>query len=95
MKKVALFLLVVFVAFQAAAFAGTVEGTVASVDAAGMTLNVTTDAGSSSVSYSATTTWPAGVTDPASLVDKKVKVMTDDATGAATSVEEVVATAAV
>ena len=91
MKKVAMFLLVVFVAFQAAAFAGTVEGTVASVDAAASTLEVTTDAGSSSVAYSAATTWPAGVTDPASLVGKKVTVTTDDVSGAATSVEEVAA----
>jgi len=91
MKKVAMFLLVVFAAFQAAAFAGTVEGTVASVDSVASTLEVTTEAGSSSVAYSATTTWPAEVTDPASLVGKSVKVTTDDATGAATSVEEVVA----
>ena len=88
MKKIAMFLLVVFVAFQAAAFAGTVEGTVKSVDSAAMKLEVTTDAGSSSVSYSATTTWPEGVTDPASLVDKKVTITTDDTSGAATSVAE-------
>jgi hypothetical protein len=94
MKKTALFLLVAFVAFQAAAFAGTVEGTVVSVDAAGFALALTTDAGPSSVSYSDTTTWPEGVTDPASLVDKQVKIATDDVTGAAVSVEEVAATTA-
>ena len=91
MKKIAMFLLVVFAAFQAAAFAGTVEGTVKSVDSAASTLEVTTETGSSSVAYSAATTWPEGVTDPASLVDKKVTVTTDDATGAATSVAEAAA----
>jgi hypothetical protein len=91
MKKVTLFLLVVFVAFQAAAFAGTVQGTVASVDSAASTLEVTTEAGSSSVTYSVTTAWPAGVTDPASLVGTEVIVTTDDVTGEATSVEGVAA----
>lgn len=91
MKKVALFLLVVFVAFQAAAFAGTVAGTVASVDTTMKALNITTDAGSSSISYTDTTAWPEGVTDPASLVGKDVTVTTDDVTGAAVSVEEAAA----
>ncbi len=91
MKKIALFLLVVFAAFQAAAFAGTVAGTVASVDLAAQTLALTTDSGSSSVSFSDTTIWPEGITDPASLVGKNVTVTTDDATGAAVSVEEIAA----
>lgn len=91
MKKAAMFLLVVFVAFQAAAFAGTISGTVAFVDSAASTLEITTDTGSSSVTYSASTTWPAEVTDPASLVGKKVTVTTDDVTGTATSVQEVAA----
>jgi len=88
MKKAAMFLLVVFAAFQAVTFAGTVSGTVASVDSAAKTLNVNTDAGSSSVSYTDTTTWPEGVTDPASLVGEEVTITTDDAIGSATSVAE-------
>ena len=91
MKKIAIFLLVVFVAFQAAAFAGTIGGTVASVDTAAKTLALTTDSGSSSVSFTDTTIWPEGVTDPASLVGKDVTVTTDDVTGAAVSIEEAAA----
>ena len=84
-------LVAAFVAFQGAALAGTVEGTVNSVDIATKSMAVSSDAGSSSVTYADTTAWPAGVTDPASLVGKKVKVTTDDVSGQATSVEEAMA----
>ena len=94
MKKVQFVLavlLVACVAFQGAVLAGMVEGTVSSVDATAKSLLVATAAGDSSVTYSDMTTWPEGVTDPASLVGKTVKVSTDDATGEATAVEEAIA----
>lgn len=88
MKKMAMVLVVLaaFAAFQGVAFAGTVSGTVKSVDATAKTLEVTTATGTSSVSYGDATTWPAGVTDPSTLVGKEVSVTTDDATSKATSV---------
>ena len=95
MKKVQMILailVVAFVAFQGAALAGSVSGTVKSVDAAGKKLELSAaDGMASSVSYSDTTKWPAGVTDPATLVGKKVTVATDDVTSTATSVEEAAA----
>lgn len=81
-------ILLVLAAFQASAWAGAVQGTVASVDAAAQTLSISTVEGDSSVAYTAATTWPEGVTDPATLVGKSVEVTTDDATGAATAVAE-------
>ena len=90
MHVIAVMLLAAFVVFQVAAFAGTVEGEVKSVDSMAKKLEVGSADGTSSwVAYSDTTTWPAGVTDPSSLVGKKVKATTDDVTSAATSVEEV------
>lgn len=69
--------------------AGTVEGTVGSVDAAKKTIEVKTAGGSSVVTYTDATKWPAGTTDPATLAASEVKVTTDDATAAAVSVETV------
>ena len=89
MKKGALLLaiaLVALVAFQGALLAGTVEGTVKSVDVVGKKLEVTTATGTSSVAYTGTTTWPADVTDPSTLAGKTVKISTDDTTSEATSV---------
>ena len=80
-------LVAVCFAFQAAAFAGTVSGTVKSVDAEAKKLEVETAEGSSWVAYGDTTQWPAEVTDPSSLVGKNVDVTTDEA-GAATAVAE-------
>ena len=92
MKKLVLAtLLVACVAFQGRALAGTIEGTVSSVDATASSLAVSTAEGDSNVSYSDTTTWPEGVADPAALVGKAVKVTTDDVTGEATAVEEAAA----
>ena len=68
------------------AFAAMTEGTIASVDAAGKTLEIKTAEGSSSVMFGDATTWPEGVTDPSTLVGKSVKVETDDTTKEATSV---------
>ena len=95
MKKIqtvlAALILAAFV-FQGAALAGTVAGTVNSVDSAMKKLEISAaDGTSSSVSYGDTTTWPAGVTDPSTLVGKKVSVTTDDATGSASLVSEVTA----
>ena len=88
MKKILAFLVLASVAFQGALLAGVVEGTVASVDTAAKSISVTlADGSSSDVSYSDTTTWPADVTDPATLAGKSVTITTDDATGAAVSVE--------
>ncbi|HTL47558.1 MAG TPA: hypothetical protein VL688_05790 [Verrucomicrobiae bacterium] len=89
MKKaffIVVVMLVAIASLQGVTFAASVEGTVQSVDAQQSKLEIATDAGSSWVAYSATTKWPAGVTDPASLVGEKVTVATDDA-GAATSVD--------
>lgn len=91
MKKVQMILVVLvvaLVALQGATLAGTVSGTVKSVDAVAKKLEIATDMGSSWVEYGDATTWPAGVTDPASLVDKTVDVTTDDVTGVATAVAE-------
>lgn len=82
--------LAVVVSFAGAAFAANVEGTVKSVNAADSKLEVETAAGASWVAYTATTEWPHGVTDPASLVGEQVSIATDDA-GAATSVSSAVA----
>lgn len=83
----ALFAAVCF-AFSAAAFAGTVSGTVKSVDVDGRKLEVETAEGSSWVTYGDATQWPTGVTDPSTLIDKNVEVTTDE-TGAASGVAEV------
>ena len=91
MKKVNNILAVLATAFlmaQGAAFAGTVEGTVKSVDSMAKTAVVTTEAGDSNVTFNADTEWPEGVTDPGTLVGKKVSVETDDATSVATSFTE-------
>ena len=90
-------LMVAFVAFQGAIFAAeasAVQGTVKSVDTAAKKIEVTTATGDSSVAYGDETKWPEGVTDPASLIGKEVKVSTDEATSAAKEVEEVKAEAA-
>ena len=90
MKKVLMIVLVALVAFQVAAFAAEISGTVKSVDATAMKLEVSEEGKMEStwVAYTAETKWPEGVTDPATLVDKSVVVTTDDVTKAATSVEE-------
>ncbi len=67
-------------------YAGSIEGTVTSVDANAKALAIAQAEGVATVSYTDTTTWPADVTDPSSLVGKKVIVNTDDAAGSATSV---------
>lgn len=90
MKKVQMILAILAVAvfaFQAAAFAGSVEGAVKSVDPIAKKLEISAASGSEWVSFAATTTWPSGVTDPLSLVGKQVIVTTDAASGSATSVE--------
>ena len=95
MKKLAALLIVALVALQGVALAGTVEGTVKSVDATAMKLEVSTgDTETSWATYNADTKWPEGVTDPSTLVDKKVKITTDETTSVATSVEEVMEEAA-
>ena len=94
MKKVSMFLAVLmmaFVAFQGISMAAVVEGVVKSADAAAKKLEIASDAGASWVAFSAATKWPAGVTDPANLVGKKVKITTNDATSEATAVEEAAA----
>ncbi len=88
MKKLGIFLVVALVALQGVALAATVEGTVKSVDATAMKLEVSSGDEVSSVTYNAETKWPEGVTDPSTLVDKEVTISTDDVTGVATSVEE-------
>ena len=87
-------LMLALVAFQSASMAAIVEGSITSVDAAAKKLEINAASGASWIAFSATTKWPAGVTDPANLVGKKVKITTDDATSQATSVEEVAAAAA-
>ena len=79
-------LVVALIAVQGAALAGTVSGTIKSVDSEAKSLVVATETGESTVSYGDTTKWPEGVTDPSTLVDSKVAVTTDDVTGAATDV---------
>lgn len=82
-------LVMLSLAFQGGAIAGSVEGTVKSVDGAAKKLEVSTAEGASSwISYGDTTEWPAGVTDPSDLVGKKVSISTDDVTEEATSVAE-------
>ncbi len=97
MKKMMMILaglMVSLVALSGVSMAAIVEGSVKSVDAAAKKLEISSEAGASWVAFSAATKWPAGVTDPANLVGKNVKVTTDDATSEATSVEEVAAAAA-
>ncbi|MBI3306188.1 MAG: hypothetical protein HYZ84_00070 [Candidatus Omnitrophica bacterium] len=97
MKKMSIVLaglMMALVAFQSASMAAIVEGSVKSVDAVAKKLEINSEAGAASwVAFSATTQWPAGVTDPANLVGKQVKITTDDATSQATSVEEAAAKA--
>ena len=96
MKKTltAAFVLAAFMVIQGVAFAGVIEGMLKSVDTTMKKLEITTNAGSSRVAYTATTIWPTGVTDPASLVGRKVKVTTDDTTMNAISVKKVAPAAA-
>lgn len=84
MKRMLASLAAAFVVFQGAAIAGMVGGAVQSVDPTTKSIVV----GETSVTYSDTTTWPEGVTDPESLVGENVTVTTDDATSEATSVEK-------
>ena len=84
MKKLSLMLIAV-VALSGAAYAAEVKGTIASVNATASKLEVATENGASWVEYSAATTWPEGITDPASLKDKQVTITTDEA-GKATAV---------
>ena len=96
MKKIAMIILTLFVAFQGAILAAEVVGTVDSVVTIASTVAIkAVDGTSSSVSYDALTTWPVGVTDPTTLVGKKVKVTTDDVTSKAVTVSEVVEAATV
>ena len=89
MKK-ALFAALFAVAFlQFSAIAAEVEGTVKSVTAAETKLELTTEAGDQVVTFSADTKWDEGVTDPATLVGKKVKVTSNDETKAVESVLEI------
>ena len=74
--------------FGMTSFAGSVEGTVKSVNAAKKSIEISKTEGSSMVMYTDATKWPAGTTDPASLVGSHVKVSTDDATEMAISVEK-------
>ena len=82
-------LVAAFVAFQGAAFAAVVEGAVKSVDAEAKKIQI----GENWITYGDATSWPAGITDPSSLVGKNVTVNTDDATSQATSVAEAAAQA--
>ena len=89
MKKqlIVLTLVALCFAFQGIAWAGSVEGTLNSVDSTNQTLAVQSAEGVQEVGYGDTTVWPADVTDPASLVGKTVTISTDDATGGAVSVQ--------
>ncbi len=72
---------------QGAAFAGNVQGTLLDVDPVAKTLSVSAPEGSSVVSYSDATIWPAGITDPESLIGQDVTVGTDDTTNEVLFVE--------
>jgi hypothetical protein len=89
MKKILMILVAAVALFQTAAFAAIVEGAVKSVDAEAKKIQI----GDNWITYGDTTTWPAGITDPSSLVGKNVTVNTDDATSQATSVAEAAAQA--
>lgn len=88
MKKILMIVLALFIAFQGAVLAAEIVGTVESVDQVANTLVIASAEGTSAVSYDAATQWPEGITDPNLLVDKDVKVTTDDATGKAVLVVE-------
>ncbi|OGW80072.1 MAG: hypothetical protein A3G33_03985 [Omnitrophica bacterium RIFCSPLOWO2_12_FULL_44_17] len=89
MKKITLLLIVALVILQGAAFAETLKGTVKAVDAVKKEMEIISLMGPSTIAYEDATTWPADVTDPATLVGRRVSVTTDDTTKKATSVEVV------
>ncbi len=92
MKKAILlagYLGVLALAFQSTALADTIRGTVKSVDTSGKKLEIDSEKGFSWVAYASSTKWPAGVTDPSTLVGKKVNINKDDLLENARSVEEI------
>lgn len=86
-----LLVLVVLVLFgPGSVYAGSIEGVVKNVDAAAKKLEISHTPGSTTViGYQDSTKWPAGVTNPLTLLGKQIKVQTDENNTTATSVEEV------
>ena len=85
MKKMLAILAIVVLAMQGAAWAEMVQGKVEAVSAVTKKIKIETDKGLSSVGFTAETKWPEGVTNPASLVGKKISIETNES-GEATAV---------
>ncbi len=84
----AITLLFILTALPLVSFAETVQGTLKSVDTGRKKMEVDSARGISWVVYTSSTKWPAGTTDPSSLVGKTVRVDKDDLLEEAVSVEE-------
>jgi len=85
--KLTVVLLAVMCVFGGLGFAADVMGNLSSVDSDSKEITLQTGEGSEWFSYSETTVWPQGVTDPMALLSKQVTLSVDESTGDVTSVQ--------
>ena len=76
------------IVFQGSVYANTVEGRVKTVDVGSKRLEISSITDSTWITYTPTTKWPEGVTDPSILAGRNVEITTDEGGSTALSVED-------